>query len=544
MKHYALGLDYGTLSVRALLLDLQTGAEAATAEYVYPHGIMTQCLPDGTPLPEGFALEHPVDFMAGLEAVIAGVLEKGQVDGSQVAGIGLDVTSPTVLPVDAQGMPLCCKPEFASHPHAWMKLWKHHGAEEISRRLLEVAQRRKERWLTEGGGILGSEWFICKATELAVNDPEVFANTYSFLEAADWLVWQLTGNHVRSFTIAGCTGSYLESRGYPSKAFFRAAYPQAQSVPDKLQGTFLRLGQTAGGLLPEMAKRLGLQPQTPVGIGTLDSHAGVIGCGASKVAEAVIVVGTSGCTMVNANYIGGIPGIFGAAQDANIPGLYGYEGSQNCVGDMLSWYVENCVPYSYYLAAQQEKKTIHQYLMKKAEKLQPGQSGVVALDWFNGVRTPYMDTSLTATISGLTIRTKPEEIYRALLEAAAFGQRRILELLMQGGCPVERIIAGGGIPGKNPLMMQIYADVCKRPICLSVSKNASALGSAILGACAAGQSHTGCKRIPELIDKYIRSSDTVYLPDPDRGRIYDALYAQYLRLADQTAAHRERDSYG
>lgn len=536
MKKYALGLDYGTLSVRVLFLDLETGEEAATAVYEYPHGIMTNALPDGTPLPAQFALEHPMDFICGMQTVIQQGMTQLKIAPEQIAGIGLDVTSSTVLPVDESGWPLCLQDRFSSHPHAWMKLWKHHGANEIARHLTEVAKQRGEPWLTYYGDYVCSEFLICKAVELAVNAPEIFECTHSFVEAADWLVWLLTGNPVRSISMAGCTGYYRMDSGYPSRDFFKAAYPEAENVPDKLQGTMLPLGTCAGYLTKYWAEKLGLDPGTPVGIGTLDSHIGVIGCGASRPGDMVAVIGTSACTMLNAREEDIVPGIYLGAQDANLPGLYGYEGSQNCVGDMLGWFVDNCVSHKAYAQAQAEGLDIHSYLIKKAENLHPGESGLIALDWFNGNRTPLMDLSLTGCLVGLNIHTQPEEIYRALMEGAAFGFRRIIELFERSGKPVHRIIAGGGIPTKNPLMMQIYADVCGKTIQICHSSQASALGSAILGAAAAGEKVTGCKDIPQLMDKYVKLSATVYSPNGAHKAVYDRLYAQYLRLSDTMAA--------
>ena len=527
MKQYALGLDFGTLSVRALFLDLNTGEEAAVTEYSYPHGVMTECLPDGTKLPPDFALEHPQDFLDGLTAVVREGMVKLGLQPEQVVGIGLDVTSATVLPVDEAGDPLCFRPEFFGRPQAWMKLWKHHGAGEMAERLLMAATELNEPWLPYCGGSISSELFIPKAIELAVRDPEVFNHTYNLLEAADWLTWKLTGRMVRSISMAGCNSMYRMDTGYPSKACCRGAYPEAENVPDKLKGDMLPLGSCAGGLQPEMAKKLGLRPGTPVGVGHIDSHVGAIGCGASKEGDMVAIIGTSACCLLNARDGSGIEGIYSAAQDA---GLFGYEGGQNCVGDMFAWFVDNCVGMACYQAAQAEGKDIYTYLEEKAAALKPGESGLLVLDWFNGVRSPLMDYSLTGTIAGLTIRTRPEEIYRALLESVAFGCKRIIDAFAQAGKPVVRIIAGGGIPMKNRLLMQIYADVCDRDIYLCTSKQSCALGSALLGAAAAQR-----RTLPELIDKYVKRPEKVYHPIGENVRHYQALYTQYCRLSEQMA---------
>lgn len=534
MKKYALGLDYGTLSVRALLLDLETGAEAATCVYEYPHGVMTETLPDGTVLPSDFALEHPQDFLDGLEYVVHGVMQG--IAPEQVVGIGLDITSATVLFTDDKGVPLCLKPEFADRPHAWMKLWKHHGALEEAARLQAVAEERGESWLNYYGGWISSELFLPKAVETAVKDPEVFAATYNILEAADWIVWMLTGEMTRSITLAGCNSNYRVDTGYPSAEYFKAAYPEAEKLPEKLVGKMVRLGDVAGYLTEQMAEKLGLAAGTPVGASIVDSHAGVIGCGAASVGDMVSVIGTSANNMLNAEPGPGIPGIQSSCMDANVPGLYGYEGGQNCVGDAFAWFARNCVPKHYQDAADAAGKPIQAYLTELAEGLAIGESGLMILDWFNGVRAPLMDFSLTATIVGLTIRTKPEELYRAMLESAVFGNKRIIDAYEAAGHPVKRIIVSGGIPLKNPLMMQIYADVCNRDIYLCGTTQGCALGSAILGASAAGKEHTGCETFEQLTRKYVTLSNVVYHPIAENVARYEKLYRQYVRLCDQMAA--------
>ena len=535
MKKYALGLDFGTLSVRALFVDIETGEEAATAVYEYPHGVMTEALPDGTPLPPDFALEHPHDFLEGLEYVVPAGMRAGGILPEQVIGIGVDITTATVLAVDEEGTPLSDYPEFASRPEAWMKLWKHHGAMQMAERMLEVARERKESWLNFYGDWLSGELFMPKAVELAVNDPEVFERTHNLIEAADWIVWKLTGEVTRSAALAGCNSLYRYDTGYPSKEYFKAVYPEAENVPDKLVGRIAPLGSCAGYLIPEMAAKLGLLVGTPVGVGMIDSHSAVMGCGASQIGDMVSTIGTSANNMLNAVEGPGIPGIYSAAPDANIPGLFGYEGGQNCVGDALAWYVDYCVPASYVEAAKAEGVNIHAYLQARAERLKPGESGLIALDWFNGVRTPLMDFSLTSAIVGLSVRTKPEEIYRALVEAVVFGNKQIIDVYEEAGCPVNRIIAAGGIPMKNSMMMQIYADVTNKDIYLCGSAQTCARGSAILGAAAAGPEVHGCKDIYELIDKLGKLSDVVYHPIPENVEKYKKIYALYKQLSHEMA---------
>lgn len=535
MKKYALGLDFGTLSVRSLFVDIETGEEATTAVYEYPHGVMTETLPDGTPLPQEYALEHPHDFLTGLKVVISKGMVSADIRPEQVIGLGVDVTTATVLAVDERGIPLSEYPEYSNRPDAWMKLWKHHGASEIADRMLKVAKERNESWLAFYGDWLSCELFVPKAVELAIKDPEVFEKTYTLIEAADWIVWKLTGRLTRSNALAGCNSLYRHDTGYPSKDYFKAVYPEAENVPDKFVGEIVPLGSCAGYLLKEMAEDLGLMAGTPVGVAMLDSHAAVIGCGACKVGDMVSTIGTSANNMLNAEEGPGIAGIYSAAPDANIPGLFGYEGGQNCVGDALAWFVENCVPAKYVEEAKKANISVHRYLQEKAERMNPGQSGLLVLDWFNGVRTPLMDYSLRSSIVGLSIQSKPEEIYRAMIEGAAFGNKRIIDTFEKAGCPVVRIIAAGGIPMKNSMMMQIYADVCDRDIYLCGSNQASARGSAILGAAAAGPQVHGCADTLQLIEKLGAQSDVVYHPIKGNVQKYKKLYELYLQLSDDMA---------
>lgn len=536
MHSYALGLDFGTLSVRALFLDLQTGQTHVPAVFEYPHGVMRETLPDGTVLPPDFALEHPQDFRDGLVFVVRNGMKMLGLAPEQVVGIGVDVTSATVLPVDEKGEPLCLKSEYAGRPQAWMKLWSHHAAGAQAQRLQQVAMERKEPWLSYYGGWINSELLIPKAVELAQEDPETFEAAYTILDAADWIVWELTGQLRRSAALAGCNSLYRPDTGFPSRDFFQQVGPEAARLPDKLKGAVLGLGECAGGLLPAMAEALGLVAGTPVAVATIDSHAAVIGCGGVYAGDVVSVIGTSAIYMLNSDSPEGIEGVQSCAWEANVPGLYGLEAGQNCVGEALEWFVCNCVPQSYTDAARAEGKNIHQYLTEKAAGLKPGESGLLALDWFHGVRAPLMDFSLTATLVGLTAQTRPEEIYRALLEAVAFGGRRIVEQFLQAGLPVKRILAAGGIPNKNPLMMQILADVLQRDIYLCPTTQGSALGSALLGAAVAGETCTKCKNLAELAQKYTQLSEKVYHPREENVGIYRQLYAQYLRLSEQMSA--------
>lgn len=528
MKRYTIGLDYGTLSVRAVLLDLQTGEEKAECVFEYPHGVLDSELPCGVRLPQDWALQVPQDYLQGLTAVVRGVLEQSGVPKEEVAGIGVDFTACTILPTDAEGTPLCEKAEFERTPNAYCKLWKHHSAQGCADRIAAVARQRGEPWLPLYGGKVSSEWMLPKILQTVEESPEVYRAAAFILEAGDWIVWKLTGVQTRSGCGAGYKAFYRDGTGYPEREFFRALHPMLEDVVQtKLNAPVIPVGSCAGTLTDKMAEQLGLCAGIPVAAAVVDAHASVPASGIYEPGSMLIIMGTSSCHMLLSEEERGIPGVCGIVKDGIIPGLFAYEAGQTCVGDSFSWFVHNGVPAAYEEEAKQRGISIHRLLREKASNLLPGESGLVALDWFNGARSPWMDSALSGTIVGLTIATRPEEIYRALLESTAFGTRRIIDQFVNSGAPVQKLCAAGGIPMKDPLIMQIYADVCGREITVAGSGQSGAFGSAIYAAAAAGFGS-----VAGLAARLGRLSGTVYRPIPENVRRYEALYKEYCALSD------------
>ena len=533
MAKYTIGLDYGTMSVRALLIDIHTGEEIASNVYEYPHGVMDKMLPSGEKLPVNFALQHPDDYLEGMITTVRAVMHQSGVAKEDVAGIGIDFTSSTILPVKNNKMPLCSMDEFENEPHAYVKLWKHHGAEEEAAFIDKIAIERNEKWHSLYGGKVSSEWMIPKILETLKYAPKVYEEADKFIEALDWVVWNLTGVETRSACGAGYKAFYHHEMKYPSKDFFSALDPRMENlVQEKLDAPIKGVGEKAGELTEQMARLLGLCPGTPVATGIIDAHASLIGSGISKPGTMMVIVGTSSCHMTLSEKEVGIPGVGGLVKDGILPGYFAYEAGQCCVGDLFNWFVKNAVPAGYEKEAEEKGISVHQLLTEKLEGYQAGQSGLLALDWFNGVRSPLMDFNLNGMIMGMNLLTKPEEIYLSLIEATAYGTRMIIESFEQAGVFVENIVLSGGIPLKNPMLVQVYADVCNRSIRISGSSNASAKGAAILGAAAAGKEISGYKNANEAAEKLGRVNEEVYVPNEKNVETYHKLYQEYKTLME------------
>ncbi|GMU91680.1 MAG: ribulokinase [Candidatus Hydrogenedentota bacterium] len=531
-RKYVLGLDYGTESARALLVAVDNGEEVATAVERYPDGVIDDVLPStGTRLPPDWALQNPRDYLAVLEKIVPRVLEESGVDGADIIGIGTDFTACTVLPIDKDGTPLCMKPEWAGNPHAWVKLWKHHAAQPEADRINELAQARGEDFLARYGGKISSEWFFPKTLQILDEAPEVYAAADRIIEAGDWIVLQLCGEEKRNSCAAGYKAIWDE--GYPSRDFFKALDPRFENVvSDKMSEEIYAAGVKAGGLLPEIAKRLGLRPGTAVATGGVDAHVAVPASTVTDVGRMVMIMGTSLCHMVCGTEKRVIDGMCGVVKDGILPGYYGFEAGQTAVGDIFAWFVENCVPAHVEAEAKKAGLDVHGYLGMQAEKLKPGESGVVCLDWWNGNRSILVDADLSGLMIGLTLATTPAEMYRAVLESTAFGTYTIIRQLEEGGVPITELYACGGLPGKNPLLMQIFADVTNREIKVSASDQTVALGSAMWGAVAAGAAAGGYDRITDAAKKMARLRDTVFRPNKGAHAMYEKLYAVYRRLHD------------
>ena len=438
-----------------------------------------------------------------------------------------------MLPVKADGTPLCFLPQFRNRPHAWVKLWKHHAAQPEANKLNETARRLGYQFLDRYGGKISSEWFIPKAWQILNDDPEIYAAADRLIEAADWVVWQLTGVETRNTCAAGYKAMWSKREGFPPNEFFKALDPRLEKIIDeKMSRTLAPLGQKAGGLTADVARWTGLRPGTPVAVANVDAHVTAPASTVTEPRRMVIIMGTSNCHMVLDHEERIVPGMCGYVEDGIIPGLIGYEAGQSCVGDHFAWFTENCVPATYEREAAQRGIGVHKLLEEKAERLKPGESGLLALDWWNGNRSVLVDADLTGLLVGATLFTKPEEIYRALIEATAFGTRMIVETFRANGVAVNEIVATGGLPDRNKLLMQIYADVTGLTIRIPETHQAGALGSAMHGAVAAGAAPGGYDSIGEAARHMARLRDECYSPVAEHKAVYDRLYAEYVTLHD------------
>ncbi len=533
MHKYTIGVDFGTLSGRAVIVDTTTGEEVAVAVHEYSHAVMDEKLPDGTPLGVDWALQHPQDYLDVFRITIPQVIKMAMVSPEQVAGVGIDFTACTVLPVKADGTPLCFLDEYRSRPNAWVKLWKHHAAQDEANRLNIIAEERGEKFLRRYGGKISSEWMIPKIWQTVNEDPEVYDAADRFIEAADWVIWQLTGRETRNTCTAGYKAIWHKHDGYPSNDFFSALHPKMERLVDeKLSRTLLPVGTKAGTITPQAARLTGLKEGTAVAVANVDAHVSIPAVGITTPGKMLAIIGTSTCHMLLGDVEKEVPGMCGVVEDGIIAGFYGYEAGQSCVGDHFQWFVENCTPAEYRDEAEEAGVDLHTLLTEKAARLTPGESGLVALDWWNGNRSVLVDVDLTGMIAGMSLVTKPEEIYRALIEATAYGTRMIIETFEENGVPVNEFYAAGGIAEKNPFVMQIYADVINREIKISGSPQAPALGSALFGALAAGKDAGGFDTVQEAAAVMAKVKDYTYKPVKENVEIYDRLFAEYRVLHD------------
>lgn len=533
MTKYAIGVDFGTLSARALVVEIGTGRELHSATMNYPHAVMDEYLPDGTRLKPDWALQHPQDYLDCLAHVIPEALRLSQVKAEDVIGMSIDFTACTVLPVDQSGWPLCLQPEYEHNPHAWCKLWKHHAAQDKANRMTEIAQARGEKFLPRYGGKISSEWMIPKIWQVLDEAPEIYAAADRFIEAGDWVTMQLTGVERRSSCMAGYKALWHKASGYPSDDFFKALDPRLEHVVDeKLSRDIYPIGSKAGEITEKAAKLTGLLPGTAVAVSNVDAHVSLPPAGLVEPGSMLMIMGTSTCHVMIDGKERIVPGMCGVVEDGVIPGLMGYEAGQACVGDHFAWMVKNCCPPAYYAAAEAQGMGIHEYLTSLAEKQRPGASGLLALDWWNGNRSVLVDADLTGMIMGMTLTTKPEEIYRALIEATAYGTRMIIESFENSGIEIKGLYACGGISKKNPFVMQIYADVLNREIRIATSTQAPALGSAMFGAVAAGKARGGYDSIVDAAREMGRLDERYYTPIPENAAVYEKLFREYALLHD------------
>jgi len=534
MAKYALGVDFGTESARALLVDVADGAEVATFVAKYPHGVIDEALPTGLKLGKDWALQHPDDWLSTLRKSVRATMKQAKVKPEDVIGIGIDFTACTMLPVTADGTPLCKLAKFEKNPNAWPKLWKHHAAQGQADRINATARKMGCDFLDRYGGKLSSEWMYAKSLQILEEAPRIYKAAARLLEGADWVVWQMTGEEKRNACTAGYKSAYEpKKKQYPSREFFAAVNKDwANLVDEKLSRDIYPQGAKAGGLTSAVAKSLGLCAGTSVAVANVDAHVAVPAATIVGPAKMLMIMGTSICHMVLGTKPRKVEGMCGYVWEGIIPGYYGFEAGQSGAGDILAWFVDNAVPPACHTEARKRKVDLHAVLEEKAAALAPGESGLLALDWLNGNRSVLVDVDLSGMVLGLTIATKPEEIYRALIEALAFGTRTIIDSFESSGVPVKELYACGGLPYKNRLLMQIFADVTGRTIKIARSEQTCALGSAMFGALAAGKSGGGFDTIEQAAKKMAGVRREVFRPHKKAQAIYARLYAEYAKLHD------------
>lgn len=533
MRKYTIGLDYGTLSGRAVLVAVDNGEEIGYVEYPYPHAVMDRTLPDGTPLGQDWALQHPQDYLDVLSHTVPKLLADCGVSKDDVIGLGVDFTACTVLPIDAEGKPLCFDAAYRSNPYAYVKLWKHHAAQPYADRINALAEERNEAWLKTYGGKTSCEWAFAKILETYCESREVYERADLYIEAGDWLVYKLCGEIKRSACMAGYKALWSKTEGYPSADFFEALAPGfGRVVADKMRGEVVPAGAACGHLTAEMAELCALNEGIAVAAAIIDAHAAIPSLGADCDGKMLLIMGTSTCHISLSRSLAIAEGICGVVEDGVMPGYYAYEAGQACVGDSFAWFINNCLPQSVREEAAACGMNVHKYLRSLAEKKKPGENRLIALDWWNGNRSVLSDSTLSGVIVGLTLNTRPEDIYRALLESTAYGTRKIIDNYLKNGVEVKGIYATGGIADKDPFTMQIYADVLNLPIRIAGASNGPALGSAIFAAAAAGTEAGGYADPEAAAAKMGKIRDTVYTPIPENAVLYQRLYEEYEALHD------------
>lgn len=525
---HVVGVDFGTLSGRAVVVRVSDGEELGTAEFQFPHGVIDDSLPEtGEKLPPAWALQDPADYVEVLRHAVPDAVAEAGIDPRSVVGIATDFTSCTMVPATTDGTPLCQLDEFRGRPHAYVKLWKHHAAQPQADRVTEVAAARGEPWLPRYGGRISSEWEFAKALQILEEDPEIYDRIDRWIEASDWIIWQLCGHEVRNACAAGYKAAYQDGR-YPDREYFAALDQRfADFARDKLGASPAQLGGRAGGLTAQAAEWTGLPQGIAVAVGNVDAHVTAPAAQCTAPGQMLAVMGTSTCHVMVGQQLAEVPGMCGVVMGGLIPERWGYEAGQSGVGDIFAWVAQRAVPPSYYEEAERRGISIHRHLSELMEHQRVGEHGLIALDWWSGNRSILVDHELTGVLVGMTLSTRPEDVYRAVVEATAFGARKIVEAFRAAGLPVDEFVAAGGLLD-NPILMQIYADVLNQPISVLESEQGPALGSAIHAAVAAGE-------YPDVVAASARMGkrrERAYVPDGARAAAYSGLYDVYSELHD------------
>lgn len=531
---YSIGLDFGTLSARAMLVDNSNGSIVATSVFGYQNAVIDITLPNTSiALPDNYALQDPHDYVEAVEGLISDVWRKGKVKPEQVVGIGVAFTACTMMPVDESMEPLCFKEEYCANPHAWVKLWKHHGAQEQADHINQLAQDRNEHFIRRYGNKSSSEWMFAKILNTLEEAPEIYEKAYRFVECGDWIVYLLTGNYKKNSCTASYKAFWSVDEGYPSKEFFKALNPRMENViEEKIGYDVYEIGTRAGKLSARMAEITGLTTNTCVGVANTDAHPAIPAVGLSKERQLLLIMGTSLCQILISKKNLEIPGINGCVKNGVLPGYYGIEAGQSAVGDIYDWFVNNCIPYEYVMNAEKQDVTLFDVMNEKAAEVRPGESGLLALDWWNGNRSMLVDSDLTGLLLGMTLTTKPEEIYRSLIESTAFGTRFIIESFEGKGISIDEVFACGGLSRKSEVVMQIFSDVIGKEISVSAVAQTSALGAAMYGAIAAGAEGGGHCTIFDAVAHMSGGSNRIYKPNMNNFAIYTRLFEEYKKLHD------------
>ena len=528
---YTIGVDFGTQSARAVLCRVSDGAVLSESECPYAHGVMSDRLPCGTPLPPDYALQHPQDFLDGLHATVHGVLDQSDINRADIIGMGMDFTCSTPLPVDKAGTPLCFDPRFERNPHAYIKLWKHHAAQWEAARLTELMREHDPELLPCVGGRLSPEAFFPKVWQVLREAPDVFDAADRFLEVGDWLTQRLTGNENLARSLATHKAQYREGVGYPP--LLRYADPRlAGMIGAKVRGRLIDIGTVSGYLTARQAAWLGLPAGIAVTAPHPDAMASLPALGITGPGPAALAAGTSSAMILCYSQFLPVEGTTSIMLDNTLPGLYGYASGQAAFGDLLGWFVSRCAPEEVLCAAQDAHISAHEELSRRAARLRPGESGLICLDWWNGNRSCLADMRLSGMLLGMTLQTRPEEIYRALMEGLGFGLRCIIDAHERAGVPIRALHVSGGISYKNPLFMQLLSNIIQRPLYISKPLPTPAVGMAILSACAAGTQKGGYDQLDEAAARMSCLSDIRYQPDASQAAAYDALYQEYIALHD------------
>ena len=525
---YVIGVDFGTLSGRALVARVSDGAELASAVHEYAHGVMDAKLAaTGEPLPPDWALQDPEDYRDVLREAVPAAVATAGIDPAAVIGIGTDFTACTVMPTTADGTPLCQLPGMAGRPHSYPKLWKHHAAQPQADRINALAHERDEPWIGRYGGKISSEWQFAKALQLLDEDPEIYQQAERWIEAADWIIWQLCGDETRNACTAGYKGIWQDGH-YPDRDFLGALDERfAGFAAGKLEHPVSPLGARAGSLTTQSAGWTGLPEGIAVAVGNVDAHVTPPAANATAPGQMVAIMGTSTCHVMNGDTLAEVPGMCGVVDGGIIAGQWGYEAGQSGVGDIFAWFTEHAVPGGYLDEAARRGISLFDLLSEEAARSPAGAHGLIALDWLNGNRSVLVDAHLSGAVLGLTLASRAPDIYRALVESTAFGTRVIIDAFSGAGVPVTELVAAGGLL-KDTFVMQVYADVLNRPLSLISSAQGPALDSAIHAAVAAG----AYPDVPAAAAVMGSKRDAVYTPDPASAAVYDELYAEYVTLHD------------